>query len=447
MQSAIRIVFSVAGLLAFASLPGCAVFTGQAGYFLTSAPAYLGQETYQPHADGAAAATGAIAIVPGLQLAFSSNQTGAPAGFGPGLARFNGAELEAFSMDGDLSTAAGAGSQPGFFFRPTSTYTGGAPGTNAILRSDESKGDHDGIIAWGTWALTTATLVTRGNDVPLSRPFASGVPGAIDEMPGGFFYVTGLPTQSLPQSGVARYSVIAGTHFHFGGIESGPDQVISGPLSSRGRAAGAEFSGASSLSVLWGGADPKIGLDLMWHTAAGLQYHMQTNGGADNPASSQISVRSGTATFGGTLNTFPVCPQGSTCTGSVEGFFAGPSAERAGLAYRVVDVVPGQLVSDIHGVAAFAFSQLTVPPAPPPAPVGVTLLSQTDPNAFAISFAHSGALAGQPAFGPPGTATQSAGGQLDSFANTGGSPGSQINIGRGTAQSPAAETGGDSLIT
>jgi hypothetical protein len=88
-----------------------------------------------------------------------------------------------------------------------------------------------------------------------------------------------------------------------------------------------------------------------------------------------------------------------------------------------------------------------VPAAPPGPPAGPVTLDQINPNAFAISFAHSGALAGAPAFGPPGTATQAAGGQLDSFVTTGGSPGSQINIARGTAQSPAAETGGDSLIT
>lgn len=44
----------------------------------------------------------------------------------------------------------------------------------------------------------------------------------------------------------------------------------------------------------------------------------------------------------------------STCSGSVQGFFAGPTAERAGVGYHIADFDPNIGTKDIVGAAAFA---------------------------------------------------------------------------------------------
>jgi hypothetical protein len=44
----------------------------------------------------------------------------------------------------------------------------------------------------------------------------------------------------------------------------------------------------------------------------------------------------------------------STCSGSVQGFFAGPTAERAGVGYHIADSNPQTFISkDVVGAAAF----------------------------------------------------------------------------------------------
>ena len=173
---------------------------------------------------------------------------------------------------------------------------------------------------------------------------------------------------------------------------------------------------------------------------------MQTIGGLDNPGISQLSLRSGTATFGGTVNTFSDCPQGSTCSGSVEGFFVGPAAERAGLSYQVVDTAPGQPDTVISRVAAFAFSEFVTPPTatpptPPPAPApppGPVVLAA--PAATTIAYAMNDFGMG---IEGPGAATQAADIQLNGYSLT--ALPAFFAPQRGTATT--AEGGGDSLIT
>ena len=405
-----RLAFQTSLLISVLALCGCQPPL----YF----PGGYGQPpTYQPNADGPAAMIGSVATIPGLHLIYASSVAGAPGAFGPGVARFNGIALEAYSTDGDLSTG-GAPGVPGFFARPQSTYGGAADEFSGL-------GSHSGLLAWGRWFHTEARIMTRENVVAL------GSYGYYDSA-NNFFYITGAttPAANLPQSGLARYGSV------------GADADTTSRFSSDTRVSG-------ELAVLWGTASPKVGIVIrLQEHAGGGDYRtygsIATAGGLGSAAGlqqSELSLRAGTATFGGVV---PASCGIAPCQGAVEGFFAGASAEAAGVAFQFNGSMDAYLAG-VSGVAAFAFSEFIVPPAPPSG--GVTLLSQGDPNAFAISLAHSGTLSGPPASGPPAMATQSASAQLETFATVGGSPGSQVNIGRGTATSPAAETGGDSLIT
>jgi hypothetical protein len=393
-------------LAAATLLAGCQAFDYHRNYTYS-----YGTSEFRPSADGPAAVAGATAEIPGLHLAYAGRTTGVPGAFGPGLARLNGTVLEAFSMDGSLDPASTASSQPGFFWRPTATFGGYGTSIN-------TSGDTDGVVAVGEWFARSDLQ----NHVPpylaLTRNnFVSD---------GTLAYAVGqlTPTAGLPQSGTARYSLSAST-WH-----------------------GYHVSASGALSVLWGGPASKVGLDLQLNDGLGssiqLDYHILTTGGVANPAQSEISVRPGTATFAGSGVPVPIC-RDDTCQAEVEGFFAGNGGNHAGLVFRVT----GTAISDQGvGAAAFAFSEFAVPPAPPPALGSVTLLDQTDPSAFAMAFAASGAGAlPSSVAGPPATAIQAADGQLNSFSFTTGTPSLHVDVQRGTTSSPAAETGGDSLIT
>jgi uncharacterized protein (DUF433 family) len=113
------------------------------------------------------------------------------------------------------------------------------------------------------------------------------------------------------------------------------------------------------LGVTWGTATPKIGLDIYSSYGDG-QINIRTTGGIANATSSEVAVRSGTATFAGVgipvtwkdgspVSSFTV----SSWTASVDGFFAGAAAERAGLTYWEAN-------STFAGNAVFALSSLDV---------------------------------------------------------------------------------------
>lgn len=172
----------------------------------------------------------------------------------------------------------------------------------------------DGILAWGRWI---GAVTVEGNT-------------EIYNVDQGFHYVIGLPTVSMPQSGSATYTLLGATS---------PTYVQGGALPGT-------FSG--SLSVNFGSRTTGVGLDLNVGID-GKNYSITGNAPISvNTFSGSLISGQGTLVTGGTNG---ACGKG--CDAQVNGFFAGPSAERAGLSYHIAD--PGLLTpKDIVGAAAFA---------------------------------------------------------------------------------------------
>lgn len=164
----------------------------------------------------------------------------------------------------------------------------------------------DGIIGWGRW---DGNIVSTG-------PMGTGL------MPGTFHYVIGLPTATMPTAGVATYNLMGYTN----------------PSATDG-ATGWSMKG--NLSTNFGQGTVLVNM-VVWNSA---NTYNVVNG------STAISA----ANFTGSLipTTGTGCVTG--CTTSINGFFAGANASRAGLSYQIL--VP--TVRNIQGAAAFAS---TMPP-------------------------------------------------------------------------------------
>jgi hypothetical protein len=172
----------------------------------------------------------------------------------------------------------------------------------------------DGILAWGRWIGTVA------------------VPGSLlgtesysaDQ---GLHYVVGTPTAAMPTVGIATYNLKGATQPTY-------------------------LNGDSSPGVLTGNLNVDFG---KFTVGENLNIAMPDGAGYGIGGSAQISGNtfSGQQTFGtGTLTTSGTggaCLSG--CNALVQGFFAGTTAERAGLAYHVDDFFNGK---DVLGAAAFA---------------------------------------------------------------------------------------------
>jgi hypothetical protein len=186
------------------------------------------------------------------------------------------------------------------FIFNTGSFTLEPGGTHADFGSD-------GILAWGRWI----------GPVTISR-FTS--PTTIDYGPNdGFHYVVGMPTAVMPTIGTATYSLSGATSPTYAGGLTSPGHVTSGTLS-------VDF-GAFSVQI--------INLGVAMPDAS---YLVNGNGFVSG---NRFSFFTNTVT-GGTA-----CGACS-CSSSGNGFFAGASAERAGLAYQISD-----FSKQINGVAAF----------------------------------------------------------------------------------------------
>ena len=187
---------------------------------------------------------------------------------------------------------------------------GSATRTGSLYKL-ESGGTHaefgtDGILAWGRW-IGSATV--PDNPFGLENYSANQ----------GFHYVVGLPTPTLPTSGFATYTLLGATS----------------PTYLEGIIAPGTFSG--SLSVNFGATMASI--DANFTVAMpDRTYGMNVKG-----ASTSTAFFSASASVTGCL---------SSCSGSVQGFFAGPTAERAGVGYHVSD-----LFGSINVVGAAAFTK------------------------------------------------------------------------------------------
>lgn len=138
---------------------------------------------------------------------------------------------------------------------------------------------------------------------------------------GGFQYVIGSRTPTLPGSGAPAYSL----------IHASPTTVSDGSL--------APGSSNGAIGVAFAGDATKVGASFQLVLPGDQTYEVTTTGGTSNPAASEIVVfPTGPALMGGTTHpssTTGACQGTIPCTASIFGFFAGPAAERAAFAVHV----------------------------------------------------------------------------------------------------------------
>ena len=175
---------------------------------------------------------------------------------------------------------------------------------------------NDGIIAWGRWTGQVTGLGNIDGLLTIDENYTANQ---------GLHYVVGTPTASMPQSGIATYTMLGATSPTYLDGSTSPG-TLTGSLN-------VDFARLS------------VGVNLNAAMPDGKGYLV---GG-----SAQISGNtfSGFQSFGqGSLTTSGTggaCSSG--CNALVSGFFAGTSAERAGLAYHIQDVIGPNL----NGTAAF----------------------------------------------------------------------------------------------
>jgi FecR protein len=182
----------------------------------------------------------------------------------------------------------------------------GAGGTHADFGTD-------GILAWGRW-IGPVTGDSCGDSCTLNENYNTNQ---------GFHYVVGMPTTSMPQTGTATYTLLGATQ----------------PTYLDGTVSPGTFSGR--LSVDFG--QRTVGMDLN----VAIDSKGYAIGGTAGISGSAFSSSTGNVTVGGTAG--GACS--SACSASVDGFFAGANAVRAGLGYHITDSGNGR---NIIGAAAFA---------------------------------------------------------------------------------------------
>jgi hypothetical protein len=160
----------------------------------------------------------------------------------------------------------------------------------------------DGILAWGRW---TGNVIANGS----AQTYGPN---------GGMHYVIGTPTAVMPTSGSATYSLIGAT--------KPTDGATTGT-----------FSG--SLNILFG-ANHTIGVNFA--VAMSDKTYLLTGSSTTCGAGSAFSMST-------SITAAPALCSG--CTSFVQGFFAGASAERAGIGYHIQDFSTGP--RNIVGTAAF----------------------------------------------------------------------------------------------
>ena len=174
-----------------------------------------------------------------------------------------------------------------------------APFTGSLGTATVSFSATDGIIGWGRWAGNTA-----GNAPP--HPLTNSV----------FDYITGIPTPVMPTTGTATYSLMGYTS----------------PTATDG-STGYTFNG--SLIAVFSNNTVNVNMNVANSTSS---YSL-----------SNVPLGITGSTFSG--SSIPTTCTGLSCTTSINGFFAGTNASRAGLSYSISNSSP---TNNIQGVAAFA---------------------------------------------------------------------------------------------
>lgn len=165
----------------------------------------------------------------------------------------------------------------------------------------------DGIIGWGRWAGSTTG--------------SAGLPNLSST--GVFDYVVGIPTAAMPTTGTATYSLMGYTS---------PTDTIGTP--------GLTLS-SGSLSVDFAAALDQVSVAFTVTDGANATYAVT--------GAATITGSNFTGTGTAPLSPPSVCTLG--CTATVNGFFAGTNASRAGMSYTIND---GPVNNNVQGVAVFA---------------------------------------------------------------------------------------------
>ena len=176
---------------------------------------------------------------------------------------------------------------------------------------------NDGIIAWGRW--TGGANLTYACD----GGTCTAQPTYNDNQ--GLHYVVGLPTPSLPTSGTATYELLGATS----------------PTYVDGTSAAGKFTG--SLNVTFNPTYANVGMNFNVAMPNGVGYSIT---GSTTTASSLFSASTNNEDLS-VSGSGGGCAAG-VCSSQVQGFFAGASAQRAGVAYQINDSS-----AQILGAAAF----------------------------------------------------------------------------------------------
>jgi len=172
---------------------------------------------------------------------------------------------------------------------------------------------NDGIIAWGRWTGNVTGIGNIDGLLTIDETYSANQ---------GLHYVVGLPTASMPLSGTATYGLLGATKPTYTDGSSSPGTLT------------------GSLSVDFG----RLTVGLALNVAMSVDtYAIGGNAviSSGTPAFSGVSGAGLTISGGGCF---------SGCAASVQGFFAGASAERAGLGYEIRDF---GFAKDVVGAAAF----------------------------------------------------------------------------------------------
>jgi hypothetical protein len=206
-------------------------------------------------------------------------------------------------------------------------FNGSGQMTQAVLSGgslvfEMQSGSHadfgtDGILAWGRWI----------GQVAVPRDVSSPTQNYNSNQ--GLHYVVGMPTPSLPLTGTAvAYAMLGATRPTYLDGSTAPG-TLTGSLT----VDFVKLSIVTNLDIAMPGAG---------YSVRGTSSIIRSTPFFLGDASTGLSVAgSGTAC---------TC----SCTPLVQGFFAGSTAERAGLGYHVRDNSATGLVRDVVGTAAFA---------------------------------------------------------------------------------------------
>jgi hypothetical protein len=210
---------------------------------------------------------------------------------------------------------------------------GQATFTQELARGSAQSADvgGDSIITWGRWTNGSYEMVQTFGTTPVALGAEQGLHYVIGGM---------TPNANMPIAGTANasFSLMGATRPTFG-----DGAMPAGTLT-------------GSLAVSWGGVTAtKVGMSLSVSMPGDANYVVTTSGALGNPAASQVGTLFNAQFFG----TVPLVSPGSracaanpgACNANITGFFAGPAAQRAGLAYQIGS---GSAQQSIYGAAAFA---------------------------------------------------------------------------------------------